>query len=155
MDDNDGENDLIWTQPDNIIGNVRYKIICQENQSEDDNSQSDSSDDNRTSASFASMPSLMGPGSDVSNASTESYYTADNKDSRENPLGAPRFHVEGLEVLDDSDSDSNGPETDVSMYSNDSEQSSTYTPVLQELVDCPGGTGSEIHMKVKDIFQGD
>ena len=71
----------------------------------------------------SSIPSLLGPGSDVSSASTESYYTEDNKDSGENPLGALGSHVEGLEVLDDSNSD--GLETDFSMYINDSEQSST------------------------------
>ena len=137
-------------QPDNIIGKVRCKIICQENQSEDNNSQSDLSYDNRTRALFSSISSLMGPGSEVSSSITESYYTADDKDSGVNPLGALGFHVEGLEVLDDSDSD--GPETDVSMYSNDSEKSSTYTTVLLELVDCPGGTGSELRVEVQDIF---
>ena len=60
--------------------------------------------------------------------------------------------MEGLEVLDNSNSV--GPETEVSMYSINSEQSSTYTPILTELVDHPGGTRSEVHVEVQEVFQG-
>ena len=58
-----------------------------------------------------------------------------------------------MEVL--KDSDSNGLETNISMYSNVSEEISTYTPVLPELVDVLSGSGSERHMEVQDIFQGE
>ena len=89
------------------------------------------------------MLPLIGPGSDFSSTSTNSNYAADNNSSRENPPGVPEFHLEGIEVLEEP----NRPETDVSVYSNHSDKSSTYLPALPESEDDPSGTGNKLHVE--------
>ena len=68
------------------------------------------------------MPLLMPPGLNLSSKSTDSYYAADNKNGKGPPPGAPGFHAEWFELLEES----SGPETNVSMYLNISDVSSMY-----------------------------
>ena len=58
-----------------------------------------------------------------------------------------------MEVL--KDLDSNSLETNISMYSNISEESSTYTSVFLDLVDRPSGSDSKRQVEVQEIFQGE
>ena len=107
----------------------------------------DSLDDDTTRTSGLSMPSLVHLGSDSSSASTDNHYVADNKESIGLPPGATEFHVEGLELLEESSF--NGPETNVSMYSNNSEQSSNYLP---EFEDCTRVNRRGRHVEVQNFF---
>ena len=68
------------------------------------------------------MPSLVHLGLDLSSASTDNHYAVDGEESIGLPPGAPDLQVDGLELLEESSF--NVPETNVSMYSNNSEQSS-------------------------------
>ena len=106
-------------------------------------------DDDATGTSRLSMPSLVHPGSDSSSTSTDNHYAADSKESIGLPPGAPDLHVDSLELLEESSL--NGPETDVSMYSNDSEQSSNY---FLELEDCARVNRRGRHVEVQNFSSG-
>ena len=138
------DNNSIQTKLDDIINNDMGKINSQSSKSRNNNLM----DDDATRVLGSSMPLLMPLGLDLSIKSTDSYYAADGKNSKGPPLGAPGFHVEGLEQLEES----SRHETNGSMYVNDSDESFMYLSVLPDLVDHTSDSKKEFHVNIQEVL---